>query len=179
MKFVPTPLSGVFEILSQHLSDDRGDFLKLFHAELYRSIAPQFQVREVYCSRSRRGVIRGLHYQIPPFEMDKVIFCVRGAIHDACVDLRPSSSTFGKHFVVELNEENGKGVFIPKGFAHGLQALSEDTIIINAASEIYVPTYERGVAWDSCGIKWNGDTPIVSEKDQAQPRLEDIFAKIR
>jgi dTDP-4-dehydrorhamnose 3,5-epimerase len=176
MKFVSTPLEGVFEIHCHLLSDDRGDFLKLFHAEAYQSISPQFQIREIYHSKSKRGVIRGLHYQLPPFAMDKIIFCVRGAIYDACVDVRPSSPTFGKHFLIELNEANGKGVFVPKGFAHGLQALSDNTIIINVASEIYVPSHERGVAWHSCGISWSGDTPIVSEKDQAQPRLEELFA---
>jgi dTDP-4-dehydrorhamnose 3,5-epimerase len=176
MKFVPTALTGVYEIHGRRLRDERGDFIKLFQAEAYQSIAPQFQVREIYISRSHRGAIRGLHYQIPPFEMDKIIFCLKGAIYDVCVDLRSSSSTLGKHVIIELNETNGKGLFVSKGFAHGLQALCEDTVIINVASEVYTPSHERGIAWDSCGINWSGDTPIVSEKDQAQPRLEDLLA---
>jgi dTDP-4-dehydrorhamnose 3,5-epimerase len=179
MEFVRTPLDGVFEIHAQHLADDRGDFLKIFNAELYHPIAPQLSIREIYCSRSKRGVVRGLHYQIAPFEMDKIIFCVKGAVWDVCVDLRPSSPTLGQNFAVELNEANGKGVFIPKGLAHGLQALAEDSIVINAASEIYAPTHERGIAWDSCGIDWSDGVAIVSPKDQAQPRLKDHLAAIQ
>jgi dTDP-4-dehydrorhamnose 3,5-epimerase len=179
MEFVPTPLEGVFEIHGRHLPDERGDFLKIFHIDLYRTIAPELSIREIYYSTSQRGVIRGLHYQIAPFAMDKIVFCLKGAVLDACVDLRPSSPTLGKNFAVELDESNGKGVFVPKGFAHGLQALTEGAIIINAASEIYVPTHERGIAWDSCGIGWRQDIAIVSSKDQAQPRLHDHLAALR
>jgi dTDP-4-dehydrorhamnose 3,5-epimerase len=179
MDFVPTPLEGVFEIHAKHLPDDRGDFVKIFHAPLYHLMAPQLAIREIYYSRSKRGAIRGLHYQIPPFAMDKIIFCLKGAVYEACVDLRPSSPTLGKSFAVELNEDNGKGIFIPKGFAAGLQALSDDATIISGASEIYAPEHERGIAWDSCGIAWRADTPIVSPKDRAQPRLQDHLAAIQ
>ncbi len=174
MQLIETGFSGVYLVKSNLLADQRGSFLKLWQEDLFAASLPDTKIREIYTSRSQRGAVRGLHFQVPPHEHDKLIFCLHGKIFDVCVDLRRSSATYGKHFTTELTDNSGLGVLVPRGFAHGLQALTEDALIVNALSGTYVPNAERGIAWDSCGIAWPIAEPLLSEKDKAQPRLADL-----
>lgn len=171
MIFEETPIDGVKIIRARRLGDERGAFTKTFNTDLTGAGAPGFEVREIYHSVSRRGVVRGLHFQTAPFAQAKIIFCLSGAIHDACVDLRRSSPTYGRSFGLELREEDGVGLLVPEGFAHGIQALTENAVIINIASAVYSGAHEGGVAWDSCGIDWPLEPTGVSDKDRNQPRL--------
>lgn len=172
MQLIDTEFSGVHLVRSDLLEDSRGRFLKLWHQGAFAGILPNYRIHEIYVSRSRRGAIRGLHFQIPPHAHDKLIFCLAGKIFDVCVDLRRSSGTYGKHFQTELGE--GQGILVPQGFAHGLQALTDDTLMMNATSAEYAPEYERGVSWDSCGIAWPIANPLLSEKDKSQPPIANI-----
>lgn len=174
MQLVETEFSGVHLLQSKLLKDQRGSFLKLWQEDLFAAALPHTKIREIYTSRSLRGAVRGLHFQVPPHEHDKLIFCLHGKIFDVCVDLRRSSATYGKHFTVELGDEFGLGVLVPRGFAHGLQALTDGALIVNALSAEYAPSAERGIAWDSCGIHWPIADPLLSDKDKAQPRLADF-----
>ncbi len=174
MIFEDAPIAGVKIIRARRLADERGAFTKTFNTELTGRGAPGFEVREIYHSTSRRGVVRGLHFQTAPFAQAKIIFCLRGAVFDACVDLRRSSPTYGRSFAMELREEEGVGLLVPEGFGHGIQALTDDAVIINIASAVYSDKHEGGVAWDSCGIAWPIAPTGLSDKDRMQPPLAEF-----
>lgn len=171
MEFIKTPFDGLYEVHAPRLPDDRGMFRKVFHAPTLDPVTNDFCVKEVYYSVSSYGAVRGLHFQIPPSDHHKLIFCLKGKIFDACVDLRKSAATYGRHRTSEIGQGDNRGMLVPKGFAHGFQALEEGTIVVSMASGVYAPEHERGVAWDSCGIDWPCKEPIVSDKDRRQPPL--------
>jgi dTDP-4-dehydrorhamnose 3,5-epimerase len=115
-----------------------------------------------------------MHYQVPPFEEDKLVRCVRGAVHDVIIDLRRNSETFGKHIGVTLSAENRSMLHIPKGFAHGFLTLEDDTEVYYQMSEFYAPECAKGFRWDdpAFGIDWPGEVRIISEKDRSYPDFE-------
>ena len=119
-------------------------------------------------SKSNKGVIRGLHFQLPPFEQTKLVRCVSGKILDVAVDLRVNSKTYGKFFSIELSSENNNQLFVPKGFAHGFQVLSETAIVNYKVDNFYNPNFDSGIIWNDkdLSIDWNPDLkPILSPKD--------------
>lgn len=173
MKFVPTEFDGLFTIEANKLGDARGAFVKTFHEGLFKGAGINFTIREVYYSTSQKNVLRGLHFQKPPHQHAKLVYCLQGAVLDVAVDLRRSSKTFGRHFQIELNAEQPKGVFVPEGFAHGFLALTDDVIFMNATSSVYEGSADAGISWQGCGINWPIDNPVLSDKDIAMPRLAD------
>ena len=158
--------------------DDRGFFTEAFNRREFESLIGE-TVRFVQDnqSRSRRGVLRGLHYQLPPSSQGKLIRVVRGAVYDVAVDLRRSSPTFADWVGYELSEENFKQLWIPPGFAHGFLALTDVADVLYKTTDYYAPDLDRSVRWDDpdIGIEWplNGSTPVVSPKDQGAPTLSD------
>ena len=129
-------------------------------------------------SKSSYGVIRGLHFQKPPFAQSKLVRVVKGAVLDVAVDIRIGSPTFGKHVAVELSGENHRQFFIPRGFAHGFSVLSEEAVFQYKCDNFYAPQSEGALAWDDpdLGIDWRipADRVILSEKDRSHPRLKDM-----
>jgi dTDP-4-dehydrorhamnose 3,5-epimerase len=125
MKFDPTPLSGALVLTLPAHADARGLFVKTFHDALFKAADVEFTLRESYFSISERNVIRGMHFQLPPHQHSKIVFCPRGAILDVIVDLRRESPTYGQYLAQELSADNHKAFFIPEGFAHGFKALTE------------------------------------------------------
>lgn len=123
------------------------------------------------------GTVRGLHFQRAPLAQSKLVRCVTGAVFDVAVDLRPGSSTFGRHVSVRLDAESGSQVFIPAGFAHGFCTLSPDTLVQYKVTVPYAPDHEGGIIWDdpSLGIEWpvDSESAVLSDKDRALPRLAD------
>ncbi len=172
--FEDTLFDGVKIIKTQNLKDERGFFSKLQNSDLYGNAGLGKYVQEIYISKSQKGVVRGLHLQNPPFAQSKIVFCLTGSIFDVAVDIRKKSPTFGKHFSIRLDADNPVGIYVPEGFAHGLQALDDNTLILNACSAVYRPETEVGIAWNSCSINWPIDDAIVSAKDQDQPKLDDF-----
>jgi dTDP-4-dehydrorhamnose 3,5-epimerase len=128
-------------------------------------------------SRSIKGVLRGLHFQIEPFAQSKLVRCIRGEIFDVAVDIRPDSKTFKKWFGVILSEENKRILYIPKGFAHGFVVLSEVAEVEYKVDNFYSPEHERGIIWNDpdIGIEWPIDNPILSEKDAKLPTLKEFL----
>jgi dTDP-4-dehydrorhamnose 3,5-epimerase len=122
----------------------------------------------------KKGTVRGMHYQLPPASEPKFIRCVRGAIYDVIVDMRPDSSTFLQHFGVELTADNHKAIYVPDMFAHGHQALTDDVEIFYLVGEFYTPGCERGVRFDdpAIGIDWPIPVTVISDKDTAWPLLD-------
>ena len=176
MIFHETRLKGAFIIEPERLEDDRGFFARTFCIEEFRKHGIEFRV--VQCNISfnkKKGTLRGMHYQIAPYEEAKLVRCTRGAIYDVIIDLRPESPTFKQWIAVELTAENRRMLYVPKGFAHGFQTLEDNTEVFYQMSEFYHPEYARGVRWDdpAFGIEWPIKEIIVSAKDASWKLWED------
>jgi dTDP-4-dehydrorhamnose 3,5-epimerase len=163
---------------TQVFEDDRGFFLEAFNKREFEAIVghPVDFVQDNQ-SRSSRGVLRGLHYQLPPAAQGKLVRASRGAVFDVAVDIRRSSHNFGEWLGYELSESNFNQLWIPPGFAHGFLALTDDTELLYKTTDYYAPQLDRSIRWDdpSIGIDWplNGMTPNVSPKDQVAPTLSE------
>ena len=172
MIFTPTPLAGAVLVDLERNEDARGYFARTWCRREFA--AAGLDVALAQCSVShnrRRGTLRGLHYQAAPHEEDKLVRCTRGALHDVIVDLRPGSATYTRHFAVELTVENGRALFIPRGFAHGFQTLADDTDVLYQMSEFYAAEAARGVRWNdpAFGIAWPIAEPILHPRDAGYP----------
>lgn len=172
MIFKETKLKEAYIIELEALEDERGFFARSFCQKEFEE--HHLNPRIVQCnisSNKKKGTLRGMHYQIAPYEEAKLVSCTMGVIYDVIVDLRPDSSTYCQWFAVELSAENYKMLYVPEGFAHGFQTLEDNTIVLYQMSEFYHPECARGVRWDDSafGIKWPLSNRIVSKKDMNYP----------
>ncbi|MFO0957727.1 MAG: dTDP-4-dehydrorhamnose 3,5-epimerase [Isosphaeraceae bacterium] len=170
MIFTPTPLAGAFLIDLEKRGDDRGFFARAFCEKEFAQHGLVTHFCQVNNSlTSQKGTLRGMHYQLSPKAETKVVRCIRGALYDAILDLRPDSPTFGKSFGAELTAENRRVMYVPKGFAHGFITLSDDTEAFYFVDEFYAPDQERGVRWDDprFSIEWPAKPVVLSDKDRA------------
>jgi len=178
MEVKKTAIEGVYIIEPRVFEDARGYFFESFsQREFDEKIGPVTFVQDNE-SKSSYGVMRGLHFQRPPFTQSKLVRCVKGAVLDVAVDIRKGSPTYGQHVAVELTEENHLQFFIPKGFAHGFSVLSETAVFQYKCDEFYHPEADGGIRIldDSLGIDWRipTDHAILSEKDTKHPLLKDF-----
>ena len=177
MKVIKTDIEGVVLLEPKIFGDERGYFFEFYsQREFDQEVAPVRFVQENE-SKSRYGVVRGLHYQRGEAAQAKLVSVVKGRVLDVAVDLRCSSPTFGKYVAVELSEENKRQMFVPRGFAHGFAVLSEEAIFQYRCDNYYAPSEERGIAWNdpAIGIDWGvaAEEVILSEKDTRNPLLQD------
>ncbi len=180
MTVQPTTLDGVWILEPHRFYDARGYFVESFHADRFSSLTG---IRTTFVqdneSRSTRGVIRGLHYQKSPYAQAKLVRVVAGRVLDVVVDLRRSSGTFGRHLAVELSADNGRQLFVPRGFAHGYAVLSDEAIFQYKCDAYYHPEAEAALAWNdpALGIAWpfSPEEALLSEKDRSHPRLKDAW----
>jgi len=179
MKLVKTGIEGCFEILPFDLKDHRGRFVKPYHRDDFRAEGLDLSISEEFYSVSKRGVLRGMHFQLPPKDTIKGVTCLSGSIFDVVVDLRVNSPTYQHHFSIELNEEKGNMLYIPKGLAHGFCALSEEALVLYMCSEVYSPEHDTGIHWNSVGIEWPLEDPIVSAKDNELVALDQFESTFR
>jgi len=170
-----TPLSGVVIVKTRVFGDERGFFMETYNQQHFESAGLPSDFVQDNHSRSSRGVLRGLHYQVPQWQ-GKLVRVLSGAIFDVAVDIRPDSRTFGQWFGIELNDENRLQLYVPPGFAHGFATLSDTADVAYKCTSLYKPEDEGCVIWNDpdIGIEWPIDEPLVSEKDAAAPRLSDI-----
>ncbi len=170
MKITKTPIDGLIIIEPMVFNDDRGYFLESYNKEKLEDDLPQINFIQDNESKSTKGVLRGLHFQKPPFEQCKLVRCIQGEVLDVAVDLRKGSSTYGKHKSIILSGDNKKQFFIPKGFAHGFIVLSETAIFAYKVDNLYAPEYDSGIIWSDPELKidWklNPDELIISDKDK-------------
>jgi dTDP-4-dehydrorhamnose 3,5-epimerase len=179
MIFHETKLKGAFIVEMEPREDHRGYFARAFCANEFAAHGIQPRVVQANMSGTRaQGTIRGMHYQLPPASEPKFIRCVRGAIYDVIIDMRPESPTYLQHIGVELTAENRRAIYVPDLFAHGHQALVDDVEIFYLVGEFYTPGCERGVRHDdpAVGIQWPLPVTVVSEKDMAWPWLDRAAA---
>ncbi len=170
MIFTKTKLQGAIIIEIEKKGDDRGFFARAWCRKEFEAYGLAFNPVQANIAFSKtKGILRGMHYQIAPYEEAKLIRCIRGVIYDVIIDLRPDSSTYRKWIGVELGADNYKMLYVPKGFAHGYQTLVDNTEVFYQVSQFYSPKSERGVRWDdpAFGIKWPEiGNCIVSTKDE-------------
>lgn len=178
MEVIRTDIEGPVIIEPRVFKDARGYFFESYNKEVFdRMVTPVTFVQDNE-SCSTKGVMRGLHFQRPPYTQAKLVRCVRGAVLDVAVDIRKGSPMFGKHVAVELTEENHRQFFIPHGFAHGFAVLSDVAVFQYKCDNYYAPQYDGGISIldDSLGIDWRIDpgAAILSEKDLKHPKLADF-----
>lgn len=166
MKQIDTGFKGLCLIETPFFSDARGTFQKVFNVSQFAGVDLSFDVKEIYFSVSKKDVIRGMHFQMPPFDHDKLVFLSKGSIVDVVLDLRKREPTYGKHYSVVLKEGDGRFIFIPKGFAHGFLSLEDDTIVNYAQSTIYSSIHDAGISYCSFDFNWGIENPIISERDK-------------
>jgi len=176
MKFIKTEISDVVIIKPKLFGDSRGYFMETFRADkLEAFLGYKIDFCQDNESKSRKGVLRGLHYQLPPFTQSKLVRVIKGSVIDVAVDIREDSPTFGKHIAIELSEENRKQLFIPRGFAHGFLVTSDEAIFAYKVDNYYAPEYERSIRFDDPGIGIDWSFPknemLLSEKDKSAPFL--------
>ena len=179
MEFRETRLDGCYEIQAQVVPDHRGRFVKLFSSERFQERGLGTAIAEWACSASHRNVLRGLHFQLPPHDQAKLVYCLQGTVLDAAVDLRVGSPTYGEHVVVELDAERVNGLFIPRGFAHGFCVTSDTALFAYQIETPYAAAHDGGIRWDSCGIPWPCSEPVLSEKDRRLPAFADFVSPFR
>lgn len=166
MKAEPLPLRGAYLITLFRAEDERGVFFKPFSREIFLSAGIGFEPRESICSVSRKGVLRGMHFQKEPFAQAKLVYCPQGAILDVILDIRPGSETYGRYYAAELSAENGRSLFIPEGFAHGFLALTEGAMTSYLMNREHVPEADSGILWNSFGFEWPEENPLISGRDR-------------
>jgi len=172
MKFTPTPLAGACMIDLERRGDLRGFFARAFCTREFAEHDLITKFAQVNDSLSAiQGTLRGMHYQLSPKAETKLVRCIRGALWDCIVDIRPDSPTFKQWYGVELSAENRRMLYVPKGFAHGFITLEPDTEAFYFVDEFYAPEQERGLRWDDpqIGIQWPADPAVLSDKDRAHP----------
>ena len=175
-EFQRTKIPDVLLVKPQVFEDKRGFFMETYKKSEFKKAGITVDFVQSNHSKSIKGVIRGLHFQKKPYMQSKLVRCIRGKIFDVAVDIRRESKTFGKHVSVELSEENKHLLFIPKGFAHGFQVVSEIAEVEYLVDVEYAPGYEAGIIWNdqSIGVHWPLRKPVISEKDGRLHMLKDV-----
>lgn len=178
MRFNPTPLQGAYTIELEKRGDSRGFFARTFCEKEFAAAGLETRYLQANNSfNALKGTLRGMHYQLPPAPEVKVVRCVRGAFWDVIADLRPDSPSFGKSFGVELTADNRIMYYVPRGFAHGLITLTDDTEVMYMVSAVYTPDSERGLRHDDpwLGIQWPIAPVEISDKDRSWPLFDPAF----
>ncbi|WP_299290898.1 dTDP-4-dehydrorhamnose 3,5-epimerase [Nitrosopumilus sp.] len=168
MNFVKTELPGAYIIEIEKILDDRGFFARTLDLEKNEELGIESNIVQSSISYNvKKGTLRGMHFQIKPFEEAKFVRCTKGKIFDVIIDLRENSSTFQKWISVELSDENHRILYVPKGFAHGFQTLVDNTEVFYEITQVFNPEYARGLRYDNkeIGIEWPLNVSVISEKD--------------
>ncbi|MEH7238316.1 dTDP-4-dehydrorhamnose 3,5-epimerase [Bacillus sp. JJ1562] len=176
MRKIPTKLKDVFILEPDVYGDHRGFFMESYNLNKFTKLGIDFDFKQDNHSLSKEaGTIRGLHYQLPDKAQTKLVRALTGAIYDVVVDIRKGSPTYGEWVGVILSESNKRQILVPKGFAHGICTLVENTQIMYKVDEYYSPEHDRGIVWNdpTLNIEWPVKNPILSEKDQSLPLLKD------
>lgn len=171
-------LKGVFEITLEPHMDERGFFMRTFDKKIFEETGIDREwLQENHSRTEKKGIIRGLHFQIPPFSETKLVRCITGEILDVFVDIRHDSMTFGQWDCIELSAENKRMIFIPRGFAHGYCTLSKISEVVYKVDNFYSPVHEKGIIWNDIDlkIKWPESNPILSDKDKKNMTLKQFI----
>lgn len=145
--------------------------MKTYHEGAFNELGIAFRPVEEFFSTSKKNVIRGMHFQLPPDDHAKLVYCIRGSVMDVLVDLRKNSPTYGQTASAVLSLENHHQYYIPSGVAHGFAALEDDSVMVYKTTTVHSPESDAGIRWDSFGFDWRVSNPIISDRDKAFPAL--------
>src|SRR5262245_15831249 len=174
MKLHQTSLAGLLKLEPFVAPDNRGSFIKTFQRAEFAAAGLETNFTDEYVTVSRPGVLRGMHFQVPPHAQTKLVSCVAGKVLDAVVDLRRKSPTFGQHEKFELSLSQPEILYVPAGFAHGFYVLEGPAVMLYKVSMPYAPTHDRGVRWDTIGVSWPLGRPLISQRDREFPVLAEF-----
>ena len=174
MDVTESNLQGCFELQNNKFLDERGSFVKTFHTPTFESFGLCTDFKEEYYSVSHKGVIRGMHFQLPPNDHVKLVYCTSGMVLDVVLDIRKGSPTFGKCASFELSADKANMIYIPKGMAHGFCVLSEQATMLYKLSSIYSPDSDFGIRWDTIDFDWPVSAPLMSSRDQGLDSFADF-----
>ena len=171
MKVKKTKLDGCLQIELPFFQDQRGDFIKTYQGSAFESFGINFKCAEEFVTTSSRNVIRGMHFQIPPFDHEKMVYCLSGKVKDVVLDIRTGSETYGLFEIFELDGNCPTAIYIPKGFAHGFRALEDNSVMSYRVSTEHDSATDLGIHWSSFGCDWGITEPVVSLRDDAHQPL--------
>lgn len=174
MTLEPLPLEGAYVVHGFRSADARGWFWKNYRDDEFRELGLDFTCRETFFSWSQQGVLRGLHFQMPPKAHSKLVTCLSGRVLDVLLDLRKHSPQFGKSVAIELAGDGSRSVYVPVGVAHGFVVLSEGALMGYQTSVPHDPAADTGVRWNSFGFEWPCVNPLVSERDASLPPVNEF-----
>ena len=178
MEIIKTPLAGLLIIKPDVFEDDRGYFFESYSHEKFLKSGLDLTFLQDNESKSKKGVLRGLHFQAPPFAQGKLVRVMRGSVLDVAVDIRKDSPTYGKWESIVLSGQNKWMYWIPAGFAHGFATLEDDTIFFYKCTNVYSKISEGSILWNDSDLNiiWGIDEPVISEKDRVSPRFRDVVS---
>lgn len=176
MEIIKTPFEGLLVLQTVNFQDNRGGFQKLFNYDFFKENGLDYDFKEFYYSLNKKDVRRGMHFQVPPCDHVKVVYVSYGKIRDVVVDIRKESKTYGKCFSMELDDQKGQFLYIPKGFAHGFLSLEDNTIVNYAQTTCYNKECDCGIDQNSIDFDWDIQHPIVSGRDLTFPKLQDFIS---
>lgn len=166
-------LDGAWWLSLRRIDDARGCFVKTFTKSMFESVGISLDFQEEYYSISHRDVVRGMHFQLPPHDHGKLVYCALGSVLDVLVDLRAGPG-YGRVASTILSHHEPSMLYIPSGIAHGFKSLSEGSLMVYKTTAEYAPSHDAGIRWNSIGFDWKVESPIVSERDQEHPTLESF-----
>lgn len=176
MEILSANIEGLKIIKNFRNADDRGSFTKLINDDEFKSFGIDFQLMEQYYSISSKDTVRGMHFQIPPYDHAKIVHVIKGSVLDVVLDLRKDSKTYGMCDSVLLSAKEATSLYIPKGFAHGFKSLEDDTVMLYNVSSVYNKDHDCGIRWDSIPFDWNIENPITSARDKTFDKLENFVS---
>lgn len=174
IQLIETKIPGCYELQALNLIDNRGSFVKTFHAAWFELLGLRNDWSEQYYSISQPGVVRGLHFQLPPHEHAKLVHCVNGRVLDVVLDIRRGSPTYGQHISIELSAERANMLYLPPGLAHGFGTFDKPATMVYNVTSMYHPESDAGIRWNSISVKWPVSKPLVSERDRQFPTLQEF-----
>lgn len=174
MKIINTKIQGLKILEPKIFKDDRGIFIKNFNDEFFKENSLEIYIKETYYSISHRDVIRGMHFQTPPYDHIKLVYVPYGSIIDVVLDIRKNSPTYGQYFSTEISNKDGKILVIPKGLAHGFKSLEDNTNVTYMQTSCYAPNNDFGIRYDSFGFEWECESPKLSDRDKSFPTISQF-----
>jgi dTDP-4-dehydrorhamnose 3,5-epimerase len=173
---LPTSIFGLHTITPSIFDDNRGTFTKVFNTTELEKKKLQHTFKESYYSTSKKGVIRGMHFQLPPHDHAKLVYVPFGKINDCVLDIRKNSPTYGKHLFFELSHANGVALYISPGLAHGFEALDDGSVVAYLQTSLHNPEADSGIKFNSFGARWNTLDPIVSDRDEGFSNFDEYIS---
>lgn len=175
MKFYETEICGVYVIELNLFKDERGFFVKTFNEDVFKdTMMLSLNVKESFYSISKKNVIRGMHFQTPPYDNKKLVYVASGKIKDVVLDIRRNSPSFGKHLLFEMAEVKPLAIYIPAGCAHGFLSQEDNSIAVYMQTTVYSADHDKGILWSSFGLNWGISDPVISQRDNSFPRLDEF-----